>query len=179
MAKKGGKRGKQYRGRYAKKGARRVMNSEFASAKQTVDMPADTTNIVYHLNDVNLSQFDRLTTLGRCYQYFRITKITVRFKPFYDTFAQAGAASVPNLYYLVTKSDTLDIGTFNQLKDAGAKSRRFDDKIKSISWRPQVANAVIAEQTATGIMPTSVAWASYRTSPWLSTDASPSDGTLS
>lgn len=141
-------------------------------------MPADMINLVYHLNDVNLSQFDRLTTLGRCYQFFRFTKIEVRFKPFSDTFIQQNNASVPNLYYVINKSDTLDCGTFNQLKDAGAKARRFDDKTIVVAWKPAVANGVINEQTATGILPTAVAWASYRTSPWLSTDASPADGTV-
>lgn len=164
--------------RRARAGAKRLANSEFASAKQTIDLPADMANVVYHLNDVNLSQFDRLTLLGRCYQYFRITKIEMKFKPFYDTFAQAGAASVPNLYYVISKSDTLDIGTFNQMQDAGAKARRFDDRNVVVSWKPAVAQGVISEQTATGIVPTTVAWSSYRTSPWLSTDASPSDGTV-
>lgn len=151
--------------------------SEFASAKQTIDMPADSINTVYHLNDINLSQFDRLTVLGRCYQYFRITKVEVKFKPFSDTFIQQNNASVPNLYYVVNKTDTLDCGTFNQLKDAGAKARRFDDKSVVVAWKPAVANATIQAQTNTGIVPTAIAWASYRTSPWLSTDDSPSDGT--
>lgn len=155
-----------------------IPRSEYASAKQTIDMPADMVNLVYHLNDVNLSQFDRLTTLGRCYQYFRFTKIEVRFKPFSDTYIQQNNASIPNLYYVINKTDTLDCGTFNQLKDAGAKARRFDDKIITVSWKPSVANGVINEQTATGVLPTAIAWASYRTSPWLSTDSSPSDGTV-
>lgn len=140
-------------------------------------MPADSINTIYHLNDINLGQFDRLTLLGRCYQYFRITKVEVKFKPFSDTFIQQNNASVPNLYYVVNKSDTLDAGTFNQLKDAGAKARRFDDRSIVVSWKPAVANATIQAQTNTGIVPTAVAWASYRTSPWLSTDNSPSDGT--
>lgn len=101
----------------------------------------------------------------------------MKFKPFSDTFIQQNNASVPNLYYVINKSDTLDAGTFNQLKDAGAKARRFDDKAVVVSWKPAVANATIQAQTNTGIVPTAIAWASYRTSPWLSTDNSPSDGT--
>lgn len=155
----------------------RQVRSEYAAAKQTIDMPADMINTVYHLNDINLGQFDRLTVLGRCYQYFRITKVELKFKPFSDTFIQQNNASVPNLYYVINKSDTLDCGTFNQLKDAGAKARRFDDKAVVVSWKPAVANATIQAQTNTGIVPTAIAWASYRTSPWLSTDNSPADGT--
>lgn len=181
-----GKKSGRGRGRRMRRGgrrrafasAKRLGKSEFASAKQTIDMPADMVNIVYHLNDINLSQFDRLLTLGRCYQYFRFTKIEVKFKPFSDTYIQQNNASVPNLYYVVNKSDTLDIGTFNQMKDAGAKARRFDDRNITVSWKPVVSQGVINEQTATGVLPTAVAWASYRTSPWLSTDASPSDGTV-
>lgn len=165
-------------GKRARAGAKKLANSEFASAKQTIDLPADMANVVYHINDINLSQFDRLTLLGRCYQFFRITKVEMKFKPFYDTFTQAGAASVPNLYYVINKSDTLDIGTFNQMLDAGAKARRFDNNNLTVAWKPAVSQGVISEQTATGVVPSVVAWSSYRLSPWLSTDATPSDGTV-
>lgn len=175
---RGGKGRSKGRRMMRRGGAKRLANSEFASAKQTIDLPADMVNLVYHLNDINLSQFDRLLSLGRCYQYFRFTKIEVKFKPFSDTYIQQNNASVPNLYYVINKSDTLDIGTFNQMKDAGAKARRFDDRNITIAWKPAVSQGVIAEQTATGIVPTTVAWSTYRTSPWLSTDNSPSDGTV-
>lgn len=166
------------RGKYAARGARRLANSEFASAKQTIDLPLDQVNTIYHLNDINLSQFDRLTTLGRCYQYFRFTKIEMKFKPLSDTFQQLNIASVPNFYYVINKSDTLDCGTFNQLRDAGAKARRFDDNIVRVNWKPVVSNAVIGQQPVGGGPPVTWAWASYRTSPWLSTDDTPGDGSI-
>lgn len=169
--KRGGKRGGRGRRR-----ASRMPRMEYAMAKQTIDMPADLINTVWRLNDINLSQFDRLTVLGRCYQYFRFTKIEMKFKPWSDTFIQQNNASVPYFYYVINKSDTLDCGTFNQLKDAGAKAVRFDDKTVTVAWKPVVSQGVIQLQPQPpNTAPVATAWASYRTSPWLSTDAVPAD----
>lgn len=156
---------------------RPVARSEYATAKQTIALPNDTVNTVFKLNSMNLGQFDRLSALGRCYQYFRFTKIELKFTPFSDTFAQAGAASVPYFYYVINKSDTLDAGTFNKLRDAGAKAIRFDDKTVTVAWKPVVSNLTIGAQPVAG-PPISTAWASYRTSPWLSTEQNPADGGL-
>lgn len=153
------------------------MNSEFASAKQTLALPNDTTNTVFRLNSICLAQFDRLAALGRCYQFFRITKIEMKFTPYADTFAQGNIASVPYLYYVINKSDTIDAGTFNKLRDAGAKAIRFDDKSVNVVWKPAVSNLTIGQQPVAG-PPVTTAWASYRTSPWLSTDENPADGSL-
>lgn len=172
------RRGRRGARRMRRGGAKRLAASEFASAKQTIDLPLDQVNQVYHLNDVNLSQFDRLLSLGRCYQYFRFTKIEMKFKPLADTFQQGNIASVPTFYYVINKSDTLDAGTFNQLRDAGAKAIRFDDKIVKLAWKPAVSNAVIGVQPVGGGPATQIAWSTYRTSPWLSTDDSPSDGSV-
>lgn len=143
---------------------------EFASAKQTLQLGDDPGGAMFRLDDVNLSQFDRLSALARCYQYFRITKIEYRLKPYADTFlstAIQATGSVPYLYYLIMKSDTLNsaVNGFNGLRDAGAKPIRFDEKTKVITWRPTVAQGVsLSESNNT------TSYASFRTSPWLSTN---------
>lgn len=147
--------------------------TEFASAKQNIELANDPVNALYRIDDINLSSFDRLSQIARAYQYFRFTKVVMKFKPLVDTFTLQGTGpgtfqSVPYLYTLINKSDTLNgiIGGFNGMRDAGCKPRRFDDKTITISWRPTVAQGVsLSEANNT------TSYASYRTSPWLSTNA--------
>lgn len=144
--------------------------AEYASAKQTLELSNDPVNAVFRLDDINLSQFDRLSHIARGYQYFRIKKVEYKIKPYADTFfanASGNTGSVPYLYWLIMKSDTLNsvINGFDGLRDAGAKARRVDDKTITIGWKPSVAQGVaISEPNIT------TSFASYRTSPWLSTN---------
>lgn len=142
---------------------------EFASAKQTIQVNDDPVNQVLRLDNINLSQFDRLTQIARAYQYFRITKVEMKFKPLADTFLSTGAigstGSVPYFYWLINKSDTLQVASFNAMRDAGSKPRRFDDKTVTVSWTPSVAQGVaLSEPNIT------TSFATYRNAPWLSTN---------
>lgn len=145
---------------------------EFASAKQTVPLGNDDANNIYRIDDINLKAFDRLVQIARGYQLFRITKVEMKFKPQQDTFFNAtgtgNTGSVPYFYYLINKSDTLNSVTngFNGLMDAGAKPIRFDDKTITVKWRPTVAQGVALSETNI-----TTNFATYRTSPWLSTNA--------
>lgn len=145
--------------------------SEFAGAKQTISLEDDALNSPYELSDVNLSQFDRLTNIAKNYQYFRFTKIHMRFKPAQDTFV-ANGERVPYLYYLIDKGENLNIFSgalgFNQLRDAGAKAIRFDDKTINVAWKPLVPIATAADSS--GVPPISYAMSS-KASPWLPTNA--------
>lgn len=154
-----------------------MMNSEFASLKQTIALSNDNFNTIYKLEDISLSAFDRATAVARAYQYFRMTKVEVQFKPFVDTFTNSTTQSVPYLYYLVMKNDNEDITTFNAMRDAGCKPVRFDDRTKVISWKPGVQNQVIGED-ALGV-PTVTAWAETKTSPWLATSYQPATDSIS
>lgn len=143
-----------------------------ASDKQTIRLTDDPCNTIFRLDDINLSQFDRLAHIARAYQYFRITKVELKFKPYEDTFVNASGTgttgSVPYLYWLIMKSDTLNvaISDFGSLRDAGAKAVRMDDKSVTVSWKPSVAQGVaLSESNIT------TNFASYRISPWLSTNA--------
>lgn len=173
MVRKGSKKGskkRQYRPRRRMQRRRTASVSEWASGKQTIELANDPVNAVFRLDDINLSQFDRLSHIARGYQYFRIKKVEYKIKPYADTFfanATGNTGSVPYLYYVVMKSDTLNqtINGFDGLRDAGAKARRVDENNIVIAWRPTVAQGVaLSESNIT------TSFASYRTSPWLSTN---------
>lgn len=161
-----------------RKMARKVAREQFATATQTISLNQVANNIVYRLDDVNLSQFDRLAAIGQCYQFFKFNMIEVRFKPLMDTYLDSNNQSVPYLHYLIMKGDTIDTGTFNKLRDAGAKPIRFDDKTIVVKYRPYVLAGVIGEDTNNATNPTLVAWSQHRTSPWLATTYLPGSETV-
>jgi len=148
---------------------------EWASLKQTIALPNDTMNTVYRLDDVNLSQFDRATQVARAYQYYRIKKISLQFKPFMDTFSNGAAQSVPYLYYLLMKGDNIDTGTFNSLRDAGAKPIRFDERTVNVSWAPFVQQAIIGQDSVLPGPPPFTVFGMSKRSPWLSTTLLPAE----
>lgn len=155
---------------------RRATVREYASMKQTINLVNDQNNVIYKTEGVCLDAFDRAVQVARAYQQFRITKLEVEFKPFVDTFTNSTTQSIPYLHYLIVKNDNIDAGTFNQLRDAGAKPRRFDDKIVKVSWKPGVQNQVIGEDVLGA--PAVMAWAETRTSPWLATSYQPATDAL-
>lgn len=165
------------RRRYGRKRAvRRLANSEYASMKQTIALSNDEFNTIYKFEGIALSAFDRAVQVARAYQYFRITQIEVQFKPFVDTFTNSTTQSVPYLYWLIMKNDNEDITSFNQMRDAGAKPVRFDDRMKVIRWKPGVQNQVLGED-ALGV-PTVTAWAETKISPWLATSYQPATDSI-
>lgn len=147
-----------------------VTNNDYARAHQTIQLGDDTIGTIYNLDDVNLSQFDRLKTIGQTYQFFRVNMIEMKFKPYQDTFFtgnQPGTpGTIPYLHYLVDKGENLLPTTFNQLRDAGAKPIRFDDKTITVRWKPRVNTNVAGDSTATP----SQAYMASKVSPWLPTN---------
>lgn len=148
---------------------------EFASAKQVIQLTDDPVNTIVALDNVNLGQFDRLSAIARCYQYYRITKVEMKFKPYWDTFiSNAGPSatgSVPYLHWLIDTGEVLlptggPLG-FNQIRDAGAKPIRFDDKTITVRWRPRVPQVTLGDSGALPAL--SYAMAS-KLSPWLPTN---------
>lgn len=146
---------------------------EYATARQTLQLPDDDANTVYTLDQIRLSQFDRMTAIARNYQYFRITKVEMKFKPFADTFAPGTGGtvvnqSVPYLYTLVNKGNVLNTASFNALRDAGAKPRRFDEKTLTVSWKPAVLLGI--QDYSSVITPVSTTvFNMKKVSPWLAT----------
>lgn len=160
--------GKRMSKRFAQR-RRRVANREFATASQTIELPDDQTRQVYTLGGIRLSDFDRLSLIAQAYQYFRITHVEMKFRPFYDTFANSGVPTdqtVPYLYWLINKAQNNTLASFNALQDAGAKPIRFDEKTITVRWKPAVLQYVRDVSTAPANIPN---FTMSRTSPWLAT----------
>jgi len=172
-------------GRRASKKARRVRKrsskaTEYASARQVIELPNDVINGVFVLDDVNLSQFDRLRQIAGCYQFYRIDLIEMKFKPFQDTFIGTTGigttGSVPYLHYLIDTSEVLQplagaVG-FNQMRDAGATPIRFDEKTVNVKWKPRVPQLTTGDSGATPAVSYAMA---TRKCPWLPTNANAND----
>lgn len=136
-------------------------------------MPNDVINQILILDDINLAQFDRLSSIASNYQFFRLNKVTLKFLPYSDTFFTSGAVgeAVPYLHYLIDSGEVLlPVGGgagFNQLRDSGARPIRFDDKTITVNWRPRVPVATAGNSAS----PPDLSYAmSTRVAPWLPTN---------
>lgn len=123
------------------------------------------TNTAYRLQALSLdAASQRVLDIAKGYQQYRLKRITIKFKPKFDTFAAGGASSVPEFHYIIDKLNSFPPGTnLQSLRDAGAKPIRFDDKIVTITWRPSVLTETYGQANPA---------AQYKISPWLSTNAS-------
>lgn len=135
-------------------------------------MADDFVGQLWSLDTINLSQFDRMAAIGRAFRWFRINKVEVRFKPYADTYAAYGSQSVPYLYTLVDTGDVMNLNSFNAIRDAGAKPRRFDDKTCLVSYKPRVLmfggkQTQSGDPVTTSITPV---YNSSKQSPWLPTN---------
>lgn len=140
--------------------------------QQNVQSKPDDFNAIYQISNLSLSIFDRAVQVARAFQYFRIKKVTARFKPWADTYQQSTnpgspVGSLPYLYHLMDKGDTLFPNSFNGMRDAGAKPVRFDDRTIVLSWKPNVLMFTKTDASGTGITPS---YNMSKTSPWLSTN---------
>ena len=155
--------------RRGRKAVKKLANSEFASAKQTIQLDNDTVNLLYTLYDVNLNQFDRLSQIARAYQYYRMTKIEFKLKPFADTFTNAAANSVPYALWLIDRNESFDFASngFQAIRDAGAKPIRFDERTLNIRYRPTVLQTLPSDNFNPPIGQT---FMNSRISPWLPTN---------
>lgn len=141
---------------------------ERASCSEVRTLANGTVNTMYANRAFQLADFPRATAIAANYASFRIAKITMRFKPQNDTYVPGvGAPGVPYHFHQLDKSGAIpSIATLENLKQMGAKPKRFDDKTITVSWKPAV---LTADLTAAGIG--STAGAQYKLSPVLSTNA--------
>lgn len=124
-------------------------------------------NKLYSKLNYQLADYERASTVARGYQFYRITGITLSFKPNLDTFAIGSGQTKPYLYYLIDKSGAVPSNiSLEGMKKMGAKPIAFDEKPITIKWKPSV---LLAGADAAG----SVASSKYMISPWLSTTAAP------
>lgn len=124
-------------------------------------------NALYSLMNTQLVDFPRAVQVAAAYQHFRIKKVTLTFKPSFDTFTN-GSTSKPNLYYMIDKSGAIPSNTsLEGLKQMGAKPKQLDEKNLTVSWRPSVLESVMYANGGSG----SASSSKYTISPWLTTTA--------
>jgi len=161
--------------------ARRIPRSirgnapERASCSENLTLLNGVVNTMYANRAFQLADFARASAIAANYASFKITKITMKFKPLADTYIPgAGAAAVPHFYSMLDKSGAIPLNaTLENLKQMGAKPRRFDDKQIAVSWRPAVLTADL-----TTVPAGNVAGSQYKLSPTLSTNANAGNPTV-
>lgn len=125
-------------------------------------------NQIYSLYDIAIDQFPRAALLAQAHQQYRITKVALRFKPLVDTFTAGGAETVPSLFYLIDKAQSVNpLASLTTLKNSGCTPKRMDDKMLTVRWSPGVIESVNTSAQNGG------AFAKVITSPWLNTTADP------
>lgn len=162
MRKRGGRRRKIPRG----------IKSETASLLYTSTSAPIMPNQAYSLRNFSLTNATRAIQVASAYQYYRITKVTCRFRPVSDTFSAGltNSGSVPHFYYRIDKEGTFPVTTTLQtLKTAGAKPIRFDDKVVSVSFKPAVVQASVAAPSG-GALLGNYSLGTSKVSPWLTTN---------
>jgi len=142
--------------------------AERASCSEVLTLQNGTVNTMYANRAFQLADFPRAAAIAANYASFKIAKISMKFKPLSDTYIPGvGAAGVPYHYHQLDKSGAMpSTTTLENLKQMGAKPKRFDDKTLTISWRPTV---LTADLTLAGVG--AVAGSQYKVSPTLSTNA--------
>lgn len=142
-------------------------SSERASCKETHFFAQLTSGVAYYDYAVSLARFARASSIAKGYREFKITKVEYIFKPLADTFAPVGpgAASIPTLLKVIDKTGSMrDYNTAEELRRAGARPVRFDDKNISVSYKPAVLSFVRDENNSSNQFSKPVI------SPWLSCD---------
>lgn len=140
---------------------------EMASCKETHFFAQLTSGTAYYDYAVSLARFARASGIAKGYREFRITKVEYIFKPLADTFAPVGpsAASIPTLLKMIDKTGSMrDFNTAEELRRAGARPVRFDDKNIVVSYKPCVLSFVRDEANSSNQFSKPVV------SPWLSCD---------
>lgn len=174
MAWKKGAKGKknQKRGGYKKSKFPAQRSGDIARVTATLGQTNLGANVPYSMMNFALSNSSRAVAVAAAYQYYRIRKVTLKFKPFYDTF-QLGANStvtLPYLYYMIDRHYTFPVNTTVQtLKTAGCKPRRLDDKTITVTFAPSVVNSTMTAFGAGAAAP-QFGLGTSRKSPWLSTN---------
>lgn len=145
---------------------------EWASLSETVQVldnnNQQTVGTIYNNIDVQLAAFARASAVAQGYQYFRITRVTYKYKPLIDTFIATapGATQVPYLYWVINKTGLeypgLNLGWFLA---NGAKPIRFDDKTITISYAPAVSYSMLEAATPSPVQQPNQA----RTKQWMNT----------
>lgn len=144
----------------------RTITTNTASVKECYQVPVPDGAVTFFrstaLSDLS---FDRSQTVAQAYQQFRVKYIKLTFRPSADTFPAVPGNIIPQLYFMIDKSNSIPTNaTADTFFSMGARPRRMDDKNLTYLWYP---TALTADITAPG----AVVASQLRTRPWLSTNA--------
>lgn len=114
----------------------------------------------------------RAAAVAEQFGLYRVARVSFRYKPNSDTYVSnpaflggSGAITVPYLYWKMNRfADDPAAFTGNDLKNMGAKAIRFDDKVVTHSYKPNILTAIASAGTNSG---------QIKMTPWLNTDAAP------
>lgn len=171
--KKGGKRGARLRR------APGMLKGDCAQVTVNYGSLALVSNQAYGAYSFSLSNSARAKTVAQAYQYYRITKVIVKIKPRYDTFAGTGATSlsVPTVYWMIDRSYQFAGNTsVDVIKSVGAKPHRLDDKQLTFSFVPSITQMDISAPSGTPFPPSGgqtgpqIQAGKYTLRPWLPTN---------
>lgn len=165
---KGKGRGKGRKGGRAKR-SNNLKDFASCSVKRTITAAGGNpfvVNTMYEVHNIQLQDYTRAAIIGSAYQFFRIKNVAITYKIGYDTYqAGAGAATRPNFYYMIDKSQSIPLTiTLEGLKQMGARPKVVDNKPFTVDWAP----TVLTEDAST-VGPATPA--QYKVSPWLNTNA--------
>lgn len=153
-----------------------MRSRDIASCSDTLALSSIMPNTPYSLVNIALTNSIRAKTIAQGYQFYRIARVDVQWKPQFDTFTAGGTSSAPNLYYMVDKANTFPFNaTVDTLKQAGAKPVRLDERIITRSFKPAVH--VGSDDNNGGAVPVLETAALIKVSPWITTNANAGQGT--
>ena len=153
-----------------------MRSRDIASCSDTLALSSIMPNTPYSLVNIALTNSIRAKTIAQGYQFYRIARVDVQWKPQFDTFTAGGTSSAPNLYYMVDKANTFPFNaTVDTLKQAGAKPVRLDERIITRSFKPAVH--VGSDDNNGGAAPVLETAALIKVSPWITTNANAGQGT--
>lgn len=144
----------------------RLTKGEFASCKETRDLGYVSNGVPYKFSEFAIGGWDRAGLIAQAYQYYRITKVEIKFMPTADTYISGSPGEIPNLYYMIDKTDSIQGSGFNveTLISMGAKPVRFDDKTLTVPFKPAVVWKALDENGGGSNFGMS------KISPWLATN---------
>lgn len=161
-AKKTKSKRRNNRKRYSKKKGSKVAlpkrtTGSFATRMEQFSIGV-TAGVSYDFN-LNLNDLPIARQLSQLYQYYRITSVEMRFKPYFDTYANgiSNGQTLPYLNFQYDKAGNLGGMTAPQFEEIGTKAIRFDDKTIVRKWRPSVPTN------------TELGTTQFKVSPWLPT----------
>lgn len=143
----------------------------------SVNMPANAFQATF-IKGLMPNTAGRQLEVAKQYALYRISKIVVRFKPYFDTYLPfqtamtiSGPISVPQLYWKINRFGDVPNASIGNVENywiqQGAKPYRFDDKNLVVTYKPNI----LLSSTAPGV------GSQVKMTPWIPTDATPNTAT--